>query len=377
LRKAPIAGVIALLCLGMNHGIGSPRAAQVQAQASGTMQAGTSLLPGDDLNPERVGMFPMTTQPSLRDTPPRLAVLKPLFAVDRQVGSAPPKAPPSRGATTLPGGSLNPPHGGQGNAYSPASQAQIMRATVSVQPGTLLRSQAQSPAQAREAINATLAILTKATARTTWFAGPQASAAGLAGIVSLVHGRQASLSSLSLERVLDNQKLTPVAPLAFSRGQQTGVAGDDLATTARRPLIAAGLKMVGVHPAPTTYLQKTSPQTLTRAGYTTTLPGTGDASSWTAATMPGGNASLFWITGYIWTGNKTSTGTYPHWGTVAVDPHVIKLGSIVYIQGLGQFRAEDTGGAIHGRRVDVFVASAAQAYQLTGYKLVSFIPPNQ
>jgi 3D (Asp-Asp-Asp) domain-containing protein len=322
-------------------------------------------------------MFSMTTQPSLSGTPPRLAVLKPLFAVDRQVGTAPLKAPPSRGISTLPGGSLNPPHGGQGNAYSPASQVQTTRATVLVQPRTLFHSRAQSPAQAREAINATLAILTKATARTSWFAGPQASAAGLAGIVSTVRGRQASLSSLSLERVLDNQKLTPVAPLPLSRGEEAGVVANDLAIMARRPHIAAGLKMVGVHPSPTKYLQAAGSQTLTRAGYTTKVPSTGNASSWTAATMPGGNATLFWITGYTWTGSKTRTGTYPHWGTVAVDPRVIPLGSTVYIQGLGQFRAEDTGGAITGSRVDVFVASAAQAYQLTGYKLVSFIPPNQ
>jgi len=322
-------------------------------------------------------MFSMTTQPSLSDTLPRRAVLQPLFAVDRPVATAPLKAPPSRGILhTLPGRALNPPHGDQGNAYSPASQVHTTKVTVLRQPHTLFHSRTQSPARAREAINATLAILTKATARTSWFAGPQASAADLAGIVSTVPGRQASLSSLSLERVLDNQKLTPVAPLPLSRGQETSVAGNDLAIMARRPRIAAGLRMVGVHPAPTTYAHAVGSQALTRADYTTTIPGSGNASSWTAATMPGGNAALFWITGYTWTGSKTRTGTYPHWGTVAVDPRVIPLGSTVYIQGLGQFRAEDTGGAINGRRVDVFVASAAQAYQLTGYKLVSFIPPN-
>ncbi|MGH2410501.1 MAG: hypothetical protein ACRDGS_09055, partial [Chloroflexota bacterium] len=163
-----------------------------------------------------------------------------------------------------------------------------MKATVHVQPRTLFHSRAQSPAQAREAINATLAILTKATARTSGFAGPQASAADLAGIVSTVPGRQASLSSLSLERVLDNQKLSPVAPLPLSRGQETSVAGNDLAIMARRPRIAAGLRMVWVHPAPTTYSQAAGSQALARAGYTTTVPGSGNASSWTAATMPGG-----------------------------------------------------------------------------------------
>jgi 3D (Asp-Asp-Asp) domain-containing protein len=93
--------------------------------------------------------------------------------------------------------------------------------------------------------------------------------------------------------------------------------------------------------------------------------------------MPGGNARTYFITGYTATGSRTATGTVPHWGTVAVDTQVIPLGSTVYIQGLGIFRAEDTGGAVAGDHVDVYVDSAAQAYQLTGYRLVSFIPPNK
>lgn len=43
------------------------------------------------------------------------------------------------------------------------------------------------------------------------------------------------------------------------------------------------------------------------------------------------------------------------WRAIAVDPRVIKLGSTVYIEGLGTFRAEDTGGAIKGNRIDVLV----------------------
>ena len=60
-----------------------------------------------------------------------------------------------------------------------------------------------------------------------------------------------------------------------------------------------------------------------------------------------------------------------------MDSSVIPLGSTVYIQGLGVFHAEDTGGAVVGNRVDVFVNSAAEAYQLTGWRLVSFVPPPQ
>lgn len=43
--------------------------------------------------------------------------------------------------------------------------------------------------------------------------------------------------------------------------------------------------------------------------------------------------------------------------TVAVDPDVIPLGSILYIQGYGYAVAADTGGAIKGNKIDVFFDS--------------------
>lgn len=40
---------------------------------------------------------------------------------------------------------------------------------------------------------------------------------------------------------------------------------------------------------------------------------------------------------------------------IAVDPNVIPLGSIVYVEGYGYAKAEDTGGAIKGNKIDVFI----------------------
>lgn len=47
--------------------------------------------------------------------------------------------------------------------------------------------------------------------------------------------------------------------------------------------------------------------------------------------------------------------------TIAVDPDVIPLGSEVYLEGLGTFIAEDTGGAIKGNRIDIFMQDHNQA----------------
>ncbi|TMU87438.1 LysM peptidoglycan-binding domain-containing protein [Bacillus sp. BHET2] len=46
---------------------------------------------------------------------------------------------------------------------------------------------------------------------------------------------------------------------------------------------------------------------------------------------------------------------------IAVDPDVIPLGSKVYVEGYGYATAEDTGGAIKGNRIDVFISSQDQA----------------
>ena len=60
-------------------------------------------------------------------------------------------------------------------------------------------------------------------------------------------------------------------------------------------------------------------------------------------------------TAYTWTGSTTATGSVPKRGTIAVDPDVIPLGSKVYIVGYGFATAEDTGGAIKGNIVDLYM----------------------
>ncbi|WP_217581654.1 LysM peptidoglycan-binding and 3D domain-containing protein [Lysinibacillus sp. GbtcB16] len=61
----------------------------------------------------------------------------------------------------------------------------------------------------------------------------------------------------------------------------------------------------------------------------------------------------------------TSTGmnlkTNPNAKVISVDPAVIPLGSKVYVEGYGEAIAGDTGGAIKGKRIDVFFPSQQDA----------------
>jgi 3D (Asp-Asp-Asp) domain-containing protein len=63
-------------------------------------------------------------------------------------------------------------------------------------------------------------------------------------------------------------------------------------------------------------------------------------------------------------GGSTATGHEVRWGVVAVDPKVIPLGSQLYVDGYGEAVALDTGGAIKGNRVDLYMNTeeAAQSW---------------
>ncbi|WP_051620919.1 3D domain-containing protein [Paenibacillus sp. UNC451MF] len=60
--------------------------------------------------------------------------------------------------------------------------------------------------------------------------------------------------------------------------------------------------------------------------------------------------------GITYSGSKAEEGR-----TIAVDPAVIPIGSMVFIDGIGIRTAEDTGSAVRGARIDVFMDDLKQA----------------
>ncbi|GAE03243.1 TPA: hypothetical protein PTV43_000884 [Clostridium botulinum] len=58
-------------------------------------------------------------------------------------------------------------------------------------------------------------------------------------------------------------------------------------------------------------------------------------------------------------GNGTSRNPNGY-STIAVDPRVISIGTRVYVEGYGYAIAHDTGGAIKGNRIDLFMNSEAE-----------------
>lgn len=53
----------------------------------------------------------------------------------------------------------------------------------------------------------------------------------------------------------------------------------------------------------------------------------------------------------------------PNQKVIAVDPNIIPLGSRVWVEGYGEAIAGDTGGAIKGNKIDVFIPSQNQALE--------------
>ncbi len=81
-----------------------------------------------------------------------------------------------------------------------------------------------------------------------------------------------------------------------------------------------------------------------------------DGAGYGGNTAPAAGGSSFTMTATAYClGGTTATGMPVGRGIIAVDPGVIPLGSRVYVSGYGDAIAADTGGAIGGNRIDVWL----------------------
>jgi 3D (Asp-Asp-Asp) domain-containing protein len=82
-----------------------------------------------------------------------------------------------------------------------------------------------------------------------------------------------------------------------------------------------------------------------------------------AVSAAGASRGAFSATAYCFSG-RTAMGHGVRRGLIAADPRVLKLGSRVYIsagQWSGTYLVSDTGGAIKGKRIDIWVPSCGEA----------------
>jgi 3D (Asp-Asp-Asp) domain-containing protein len=90
-----------------------------------------------------------------------------------------------------------------------------------------------------------------------------------------------------------------------------------------------------------------------------------------AATKPGSSLT-FTATAYCQAG-KTQSGTTARTGIVAADPHVLPVGSVVRVDVprayAGIYTVLDTGAAVNGRHLDIFVPDCARAQRFGRQKV--------
>lgn len=73
-------------------------------------------------------------------------------------------------------------------------------------------------------------------------------------------------------------------------------------------------------------------------------------------------------------GGRTASGTRARVGEIAVDPRVIPLGTTVYVEGFGERRAEDTGGAIKGHIIDIYMSSKGECRRWGRRNVTVYLP---
>jgi cystine transport system substrate-binding protein len=151
--------------------------------------------------------------------------------------------------------------------------------------------------------------------------------------------RLAYISQLQAEQVLNEQQIAQAVAAAEAAQAQASV---QTAVAETAPSIGSiGAQTLVDSPEPAPLQPSPSPQ---------------------APVVQSGKQLTVVATAYVLKGT-TATGIPTGYGVVAVDPTVIPLGTRMTIPGYGEGVAADTGGAIKGLRIDVWVPTLAEAAQ--------------
>jgi 3D (Asp-Asp-Asp) domain-containing protein len=181
--------------------------------------------------------------------------------------------------------------------------------------------------------------------------------------------RTSYLAGLRQEQRLTRSQIGSLQRQAEEAQQRAQLVAQQAAAAPPAPLEAAAPTTVEA-PAATTLDTAAAPSEPPSAPVESVSQGTPSPAPVTAPPRPGGTMSVV-ATGYCLKGT-TSTGLPVGPGIVAVDPTVIPLGTRMTVPGYGEGVAADTGGAIRGARIDVWIASCAEARAFTRTVTITF-----
>jgi len=167
----------------------------------------------------------------------------------------------------------------------------------------------------------------------------------------------------AIAALMDNPPLQGI-PLAWIR---PAVAHTPPQVLPKRPFTAASPprpERVATHKRgkPKARAAATATPRFARAAYRAPRP---------VATVGPAHTARVWVTGYDLVGT-TATGGQSGPGVCAVDPYFIPFGTRITIAGVGTCTALDTGPAVAGAHIDVWVPDYQTAINLTGWYTASW-----
>jgi len=158
---------------------------------------------------------------------------------------------------------------------------------------------------------------------------------------------------------LASEAQAAIAALDAARGERLGYIAS-LASRRRLNEREIGSLESRAQAAEVRAREVTARQSVAPAEVSATPAPDAEAAAPTPAAAASGQTLTVVATAYALRGG-TATGIPAGPGVVAVDPSVIPLGTHMTIPGYGDGVAADTGGAIQGARIDVWVRAEAQA----------------